>query len=109
VLFGFSSKDEAQQPMGGRVIPARVEAPPLIPAPLAKKGKWGAKALRKTGVAQAPCSASARGHERKFAKAMTDQALVDVGAGTSDELLLVLRQSFKDGRYSPSTGMEEIE
>jgi hypothetical protein len=60
-------------------------------------------------VAQAPCSASARGHEQKFVKAMTDQALVDVGAGTSDELLLVLRQSFKDGRYSPSTGMEEIE
>jgi hypothetical protein len=42
-------------------------------------------------------------------KAMSDQALVDVGVGTSDELLLALRQSFKDGRYSPSTGMEEIE
>jgi hypothetical protein len=42
-------------------------------------------------------------------KAMADQALVDVGVGTSDELLLALRQSFKDGRYSPSTGMEEIE
>jgi hypothetical protein len=39
---------------------------------------------------------------------MADQVSVNVGAGTSDELPLVLRQSFKDGRYSPSTGMEEI-
>jgi hypothetical protein len=29
---------------------------------LAKKGKWGAKALRKIRAARAPCSASARGH-----------------------------------------------
>jgi hypothetical protein len=34
---------------------------------------------------------------------------VNVGVGTSDELPLVLRQSFKDGRYSPSTRMEEVE
>jgi hypothetical protein len=27
----------------------------------------------------------------------------------SDELLLVVRQSFKNGQYSPSTGMEERE
>jgi hypothetical protein len=40
---------------------------------------------------------------------MANQALVNVEAGTSDELLLVLRQSFKDDRYSPLTGMEEIE
>jgi hypothetical protein len=40
---------------------------------------------------------------------MADQALIDVGAGTSDELPLVIRQSFEDGRYSPSTGLEEIE
>jgi hypothetical protein len=33
-----------------------------IPAPLTKKGKWGAKAPRKIGAAQAPCSASVRGH-----------------------------------------------
>jgi hypothetical protein len=60
-------------------------------------------------VARAPRSASARGHGRKSTKAMADQALIDIGAGTSDELPLVIRQSFKDGRYSPSTGMEEIE
>jgi hypothetical protein len=30
-------------------------------------------------------------------KAMADLALVNVGAGTSDELPLVLRRSFKDG------------
>jgi hypothetical protein len=34
---------------------------------------------------------------------------VNVEAGTSDELPLVLRQSFKDDRYSPLTGMEEKE
>jgi hypothetical protein len=34
---------------------------------------------------------------------------VNVGAGTSNELPLVLRQSFKDSRYSPLTKMEEIE
>jgi hypothetical protein len=42
-------------------------------------------------------------------KEMADQALVDVGAGTSNQLPLVIRQSFKDDRYSPSTRMEEIE
>jgi hypothetical protein len=81
---------------------------PLILAPPAKKGKQGAKALRKIGAAQAPRSASVRGHGRKSAKVMANQALIDVGAGTSDELPLVIRQSFKDGRYSPSTGIEEI-
>jgi hypothetical protein len=32
-----------------------------------------------------------------------------VEAEASDELPLLVRQSFKDGRYSPSTGMEERE
>jgi hypothetical protein len=57
-------------------------------------------------VAWAPRSASGRGHGQKSMKAMADQALVNVGVGTSDKLPLVLRQSFKDSRYSPSTGME---
>jgi hypothetical protein len=95
--------------MGGRLVPAHAEALPLILAPLAKKGKWGAKALRKTDVAQAPRSASSRGRRWKSVKAMADLALVNVGAGTSDELPLVLRRSFKDGWYSPTIGMEEIE
>jgi hypothetical protein len=85
-----------------------MEVLPLILAPPAKKGKRGAKAPRKTGVARAPCSTSIRGRERKSTKAMADHALIDVGAGTSDELPLVIRQSFKDSRYSPSTGLEEI-
>jgi hypothetical protein len=59
--------------------------------PLAKKGKQGAKAPRKTGAAQAPRSTSGRGCRRKSAKAMADLTLVNVGAGTSDELPLVLR------------------
>jgi hypothetical protein len=81
----------------------------LILVPLAKKGKWGTKAPQKTGAARAARSASTRGRGQKSVKAMADQALIDVGVGTSDELPLVIRQSFKDGRYSPSTGMEEIE
>jgi hypothetical protein len=77
--------------------------------PPAKKGKRDSKAPRKTDVARAPCSACVRGHGRKSVKVMDDQALIDIGVGTSDELPLVIRQSFKDGQYSPLTGMEEIE
>jgi hypothetical protein len=95
--------------MGVRVVSAHAEELPLIPTPPAKKGKWGAKDSRKTRVARAPRSVSLRGHGRKSVKAMADQALIDVGAGTFDELPLIIRQSFKDGRYSPLTGLEEIE
>jgi hypothetical protein len=35
--------------------------------------------------------------------------LLDVYVGASDELPLAIRQSFKDDRYSPLTGMEERE
>jgi hypothetical protein len=35
--------------------------------------------------------------------------LLDAEAGASDELPLIIKQSFKDGRYSPSTDMEERE
>jgi hypothetical protein len=35
--------------------------------------------------------------------------LLDVGAGASNEFPLAIRQSFKDGRYSPSTSLEERE
>jgi hypothetical protein len=48
--------------MGGQVVPAHTEALPLIPTPPAKKGKQGAKALRKTGVTRSPRSTSVRGH-----------------------------------------------
>jgi hypothetical protein len=59
--------------------------------------------------AVAPCSASVRGRGRKFAKAVADLVLLEVEAGAYDELLLVIRQTFKDGRYSPLIGMEEVE
>jgi hypothetical protein len=39
-------------------------------------------------------------------KIKTDRVLLDVDAGASDEFPLAIRQSFKDGQYSPSTGME---
>jgi hypothetical protein len=109
VLFGFSLKAEAWRPMAERVVLVRVEAPPLVLATLAEKIKCGAKASWKTGVRQALRSTSVSGHGWKFAKAVADLALLEVEAGASDKLPITNRQSFKDGRYSPSTGMEEVE
>jgi hypothetical protein len=40
---------------------------------------------------------------------VADLVLLEVEAWASDKLPLAIRQSFKDGRYSPSTGMEEVE
>jgi hypothetical protein len=42
-------------------------------------------------------------------KFVANLTLLDVEEGASDELLLAIRQSFKDGRYSPLTGTEEVE
>jgi hypothetical protein len=42
-------------------------------------------------------------------KIKTNRVLLDVEMGASDELPVVIRQSFKDDRYSPLTGMEERE
>jgi hypothetical protein len=109
VLFHFSLKADTRWPMIEYVVPIRVEVPHLASMPPAKKGKWGAKAPRKTGVERAPHFASARGHGRRSMMAVADQVLVNVEVGASDELPLVIRQSFKDGRYSPWTGMLEIE
>jgi hypothetical protein len=86
-----------------------MEAPPLVPTPSTKKREQGAKAPQKTSARRAPCSTSIRGRGRGSANAMADRVVLDVETGTSDELPLMIRQSFKDGRYSPLTGMEEIE
>jgi hypothetical protein len=45
VLFGFQRLN-----MGGQVVRARAEVPPLVSAALAEKRKCGAKALRKNSV-----------------------------------------------------------
>jgi hypothetical protein len=42
-------------------------------------------------------------------KVVVDRVLANVETGASDELPLAIRQSLKDGWYSPSTGMEEVE
>jgi hypothetical protein len=42
-------------------------------------------------------------------KAMANRVLANVEVGAFDEVSLVVRKSFKDGRYSPSTRMEAIE
>jgi hypothetical protein len=60
-------------------------------------------------VQRAPCSTSATGHGRKSAKVVANSTLLAIEAGASEELLLAIRKSFKDDRYSPSTGMEEVE
>jgi hypothetical protein len=57
----------------------------------------------------APRSTSARGCGPKSVKVVANWTLLDVEMGASNELPLTIRQSFKDGRYSPSTGMEEVE
>jgi hypothetical protein len=95
--------------MAGQVVPARVEAAPLVSAALAEKRQHGAKALWKTSARRAPLSVSVRGRGRKSTKAVADLVLLEVEAGASDELPLMIRQSFKDGRYSPWTRMEEVE
>jgi hypothetical protein len=58
---------------------------------------------------RAPRSGSVRGSGQKSAKAVAERILENVEAGASDELPLVIRQSFIDDRHSPSTRMEEIE
>jgi hypothetical protein len=42
-------------------------------------------------------------------KVKSNRVFLDIDTGALNELLLVVRQSFKDGRYSPSTRMEERE
>jgi hypothetical protein len=81
VLFDFSSKAKARRPMIECVVPIWVEKPPFASAPPAKKGKWGTKAPRKTGVERAPCFASVRGHSRRSAIAVANQVLVSVELG----------------------------
>jgi hypothetical protein len=92
--------------MDGWTVLSCTEAPPLVLAPLAKKGKWGAKASRKTSTPRAARSRSVRGRGQKSAKAVAERVLANVEEGAYDELVLVIRRSFKDGRYSPANGME---
>jgi hypothetical protein len=106
-IVWFSSKAEAWWPMAGEIVPASVEAPPLGRAPLYKK-RWGSGASWKTSARRAPRLASVRGGGRGSVKIKT-KVLLDVNAGASDELMLAISQSFKDARYSPSTGMDERE
>jgi hypothetical protein len=49
------------------------------------------------------------GHRQGSVKVKINRVLLDADVGASDELPLAIRQSFKDSRYSPLTGMEERE
>jgi hypothetical protein len=73
------------------------------------KRRRGVGASQETSSRCGPSSASVRGRGLGSAKIKTDKVLLDVDMVASDELLLVVRQSFKNGQYSPSTGMEERE
>jgi hypothetical protein len=90
-LFVFSSKDEAQQDECGGVECHGVMAP------------------RKSNNRQASHAVRGRGHGCEPTKIKADKVLLDVKAGASDGLPPLVKQSFKEGRYSPSTGMEEKE
>jgi hypothetical protein len=70
-----------QCPVARRVDLVGVEAPPPVQAPLAKKKKQGAKALRRTSVQQAPRSASIRGCGRGSVKAIADSFIRCGGGG----------------------------
>jgi hypothetical protein len=68
-----------------------VEAPPLVSVAPAEKRKCGAKASWKTGVRRALHSTSARGRGREFMKVVANSTLLDVEAGASKELPLMIR------------------
>jgi hypothetical protein len=93
----FSSKAEARRPMFEQVVVVRAEVPPLAPVLLANEGQWGAKGLRRTSMEQASRSAVVKGHHQRSAMAVADRVFVNVEAGACDEVLLLIRQSFKDG------------
>jgi hypothetical protein len=107
-IIWFSSKAEARQPVAGEIVLISTEAPPLGRTPLSKKRR-GSGASQKTTAHQGSRSACVRGCGRGSAKIKIDMVLLDIGEGASDEHLPAIRQSFKDGRYSPSTSMEERE
>jgi hypothetical protein len=96
-LFGFSSKAEARRLITGQVIPIRAEVSSLVLVPPSRKGVHGAKAPQNTGAQRAPRSGSVRGRGQKSTKVVAEWVLANVEARASDELPLVIRQSFKDG------------
>jgi hypothetical protein len=53
--------------------------------------------------------ANIRDRRRGSANIKIDRVLLDAEAGAYNKLPPLVKQSFKDGRYSPSTGMEERE
>jgi hypothetical protein len=55
--------------------------PPPIPAPPAKKRKWGAKAPQNTSARRVPRSTSFRGRRRGTVEAMADRVILDVEIG----------------------------
>jgi hypothetical protein len=100
-LFGFSSKTEVRLDKAGGV-----ECHGAV-APLVKAKKRCGQAPHKSNNSQASHAVRGRGRGRGPVKVKANKVLLDAEAGASDRLLPLVKQSFKEGHYSPSTGTEE--
>jgi hypothetical protein len=84
-------------------------APLAVRAPQTKKKRQGVGALLKANNQRATPSVSGRGRGRGSTKFKTGRVLLDAEVGASVELQPLVKQSFKEGHYSASTGMEDSE
>jgi hypothetical protein len=78
-------------------------------APKLKELGTVAGALLKANNQRATPSVSGRGRGRGSTKFKTGRVLLDAEVGASVELQPLVKQSFKEGHYSASTGMEDSE
>jgi hypothetical protein len=81
-------------------------APQAVRAPQTRRKRHGVGAPCKSNNRRASRSVRGRGHGRGSAKAKTDRILLDAEVGASGELPPLVKQSFNEGCYAPSTGME---
>jgi hypothetical protein len=108
-LFDFSSKAELRR---GRVEGVERHGAMTSSAGWTlqtKRKRQGVRAPCKSNCCQASCSVRGKGCGQGSAKVKTARVLLDAEAGASDELPPLVKQSFKEGRYSSSTGMEVVE
>jgi hypothetical protein len=81
-------------------------APPVIRMSQTKRKRHGSGVSHKSNYRRASRSISGRGHRQGSAKVKTARVLLDAEAGASNKLPPLVKQSFKEGRYSPSSRME---
>jgi hypothetical protein len=71
-----------------------------------KRKRQGKGASRKDNSNRAPCYSRGMGHGKGSVKAKAIRVLLDVEVGGFSELPPIVKRSFREGRYSPSIGME---